>query len=98
MYIYTHERPFWGLPEERNPNRLAETSSLVLLKKPKMEGEEDFNGFTAGGENGETQSEREEQEQVLVALIEHRTKEVEKNQWRLAHYKAEVVTIGSDFF
>lgn len=52
------------------------------LKKQKVEKEEDKE------EEGEMSL--EEQEQALVALIEHRSKEVDHLKKRLLHYKTEV--------
>lgn len=40
--------------------------------------------------NGDDKSDMEEQEEALVALIEHRTKEVNHLRMRLAYYESEV--------
>ncbi|CAK9177496.1 unnamed protein product [Ilex paraguariensis] len=59
------------------------------LKKPKMEREEESNG-EADNENGEEKLMWEEREEALVALIEHRTKEVEHLRQRLSYYKSQL--------
>lgn len=60
------------------------------LKKPKVEEEE----------NGEEVEEttREEQEEAFLALIEHRTREVEHLRKRVAYYQSEVVHRFSSHF
>lgn len=51
-----------------------------------MEGEEVEEEYKEKNGNGCSDSEWEEQQQIIVALIPHRTKQVEKNLWRLNHY------------
>lgn len=41
-------------------------------------------------ENGESSTSREEQEEALVALIEHRTREVQHLQNRISYYQSQV--------
>ncbi|OAY78642.1 hypothetical protein ACMD2_07200 [Ananas comosus] len=63
-----------------------------LLKKPKLEepsAAEDGGGGGGGGGAGDGESERE-QEEALVALIEHRTKEVQHLKQKLAYYKSQL--------
>ncbi|KAM7480213.1 hypothetical protein LguiA_028426 [Lonicera macranthoides] len=73
----------------------------VLLKKPKIEKEEggsNSNEVEAkatttednNGGGGGAQYDREEQEEALVALIEHRTKEVENLRQRMTYYQTQV--------
>ncbi|CAA0811298.1 transducin family protein / WD-40 repeat family protein [Striga hermonthica] len=66
-----------------------------LLKKPKIEPEEeeqDDDGFPEEESNEEKLGEqiRNEQEEALVALIEHRTKEVEHLRQRISYYKSQL--------
>ncbi|OIT36442.1 PREDICTED: uncharacterized protein LOC109242052 [Nicotiana attenuata] len=53
-----------------------------VLKKPKIETEEDK-------ANGIEEENKKEQEEALVALIEHRTKEVEHLRQRLSYYTSQ---------
>ncbi|KAL6996833.1 hypothetical protein U1Q18_006962 [Sarracenia purpurea var. burkii] len=73
-------------------------NSLPVLKKPKVEeGEEPDGGMARVGdhhENGIAENsdgnEEEEEEEVLVALYEHRMKELEHLRRRVAYYKSEL--------
>lgn len=57
-----------------------------LVRKPNSMSEEENGG---GGEEEATS--REEQEEALVALIDHRTREVEHLKTRISYYKSQVV-------
>ena len=48
--------------------------------------------------NGEDENSRAEQEEALVALIEHRTKEVEHLRQRISYYKSQVLPPFPHFF
>ncbi|XP_057970290.1 uncharacterized protein LOC131159420 isoform X2 [Malania oleifera] len=71
-----------------------------VLKKPKLEeslllvdDSTDINGGGSGGGGGggdDLSSNREEQEEALVALVEHRTNEVEHLRRRVAYYHSEL--------
>lgn len=63
--------------------------SAVVLKKPKQEDEGEENR----GGGGEEENSREEQEEALVALIEHRTKEVQQLWNRVSYYKSQVASV-----
>ena len=65
----------------------------LVLKKPKAEErEEEADGEVS--ENGTAENiSISEQEEALVALIEHRTKEVEHLRKRIDYYKSQVVYI-----
>lgn len=55
-----------------------------------MKSEEDSDSFSAGDENVEAQIDKDREEQALLLLIEHRTKEVERNTSRVWHFANEV--------
>lgn len=59
--------------------------SELIVKKPKQEEEEEENG----GCNS-----KDEQEEALVALIEHRTKEVQHLRQRISYYKSQVLSLS----
>ncbi|KAK3006019.1 hypothetical protein RJ639_016101 [Escallonia herrerae] len=61
-------------------------SETPVLKRPRIES----NGEVAMAEENGAQQDREEQEEALVALIEHRAKEVEHLRKRMAYYKSEL--------
>lgn len=63
-----------------------------LPKKPKTETIEEEEVGTPADENGRAQDDnsRKEQEEALVALIEHRTKEVEHLRNRISYYQSQV--------
>lgn len=69
-------------------------SGYPLLKKPKTEPEETEEEEEDPEEeknDGEMEEQiRNEQEEALVALIEHRTKEVEHLRQRITYYKSQV--------
>lgn len=64
--------------------------SELIVKKPKQEEEEEE-------ENGGCNS-KDEQEEALVALIEHRTKEVQHLRQRISYYKSQVLSLSFLFF
>ncbi|XP_020548263.1 U5 small nuclear ribonucleoprotein 40 kDa protein [Sesamum indicum] len=68
-------------------------SGYPLLKKPKIEIEENEEEEEEPEENDDEKMEeqiRNEQEEALVALIEHRTKEVEHLRQRITYYKSQL--------
>lgn len=74
-------------------------SAHQFLKKPKVEPDVENGGGSIGGEAnndgrdtpGDTNDEsRSEQEEALVALIQHRTKEVHDLRLRISYYKSQV--------
>lgn len=71
---------------------MEEMNAPPVLKKPKTERREDSNGggvaMAMADDNGDS---RDDQEEALMALIEHRTKEVEHLRKRIAYYQAQVV-------
>ncbi|XP_038685076.1 uncharacterized protein LOC119985003 [Tripterygium wilfordii] len=73
------------------------SSPSPILKKPKTEDNDDYEGYELkqrtmigkdGEENGSVNV--QEQEEALVALIEHRTREVEHLKRRVSYYKSEL--------
>ncbi|GMQ09505.1 hypothetical protein CsSME_00052859 [Camellia sinensis var. sinensis] len=69
-------------------------STPPVLKKPKAEEREELDGEVAivSDKNGTANSSsfRDEQEEAMVALIEHRTKEVEHLRQRISYYKSQL--------
>lgn len=70
-----------------------------LLKKPKLEEPSDINGDESGRERGDggigggggnDPDALQEQEEALVALIEHRSKEYEHLKQKVAYFKSQV--------
>lgn len=64
-----------------------------FLKKPKTEPQETEQQLEEE-ENNDVENEEQiriEQEEAMVALIEHRTKEVEHLRQRITYYKAQVL-------
>lgn len=61
-----------------------------IEKKVKIEKEEEVNGME--------EQNRMEQEEALVALIEHRTKEVEHLRQRITYYKSQVFLFSTSAF
>lgn len=53
-------------------------------KKTKLNFDEEF------GNSDDVKTDIEEREQVLLVLIEHHTKDVERNKWRLSYFTSEV--------
>lgn len=47
----------------------------------------------ASNHTGDEKTDREEQEEALIALIEHRAKEVDHLRTRVAYYKSEVLLL-----
>lgn len=68
------------------------SGASTILKKPKVEEEEEANGNHNNNKEDENTSDtsRQEQEEALLALIEHRTKEVEHLKYRISYYKTQV--------
>ncbi|GER54201.1 transducin/WD40 repeat-like superfamily protein [Striga asiatica] len=93
-----------GAEKEESPSITFESNNMSgyrpLLKKPKIEPEEEDpekeeqedDGFPEEESNEEKLGEqiRNEQEEALVALIEHRTKEVEHLRQRINYYKSQL--------
>lgn len=76
------------------------TMASPILKKHKAEQANDNNDEVVGKTNSmikqeepkeEEESNREEQEMALVALIEHRTREVEHLKHRISYYTTQVL-------
>ncbi|KAL7161951.1 hypothetical protein ACSBR2_042431 [Camellia fascicularis] len=69
-------------------------STPPVLKKPKAEEREELDGEVAivSDKNGTANSSsfRDEQEEAMVALIDHRTKEVEHLRQRISYYKSQL--------
>lgn len=82
-----------------NPNG----SSYQAPKKPKIETideeeeEERSNNGNREQNDDEEQTTRKEQEEAFVALIEHRTKEVEHLRNRISYYKTQVFCLLLSF-
>lgn len=81
------------------------SGSIPVLKKPKLEVTEDeeeeeeqaINGNRREEEEGgndDEQTTRQEQEEALLALTEHRAKEVEHLRNRITYYKSQVFTLS----
>ncbi|CAI9113745.1 OLC1v1014412C1 [Oldenlandia corymbosa var. corymbosa] len=72
------------------------SGSTPVLKKPKLEVTEEEDGETRNGNcreedgNDEERTTRQEQEEALVALIEHRAKEVEHLRNRITYYQSQL--------
>ncbi|XP_021905604.1 protein tipD isoform X1 [Carica papaya] len=68
------------------------SGASTILKKPKVEEEEEANGNHNNNKEDENTSDtsRQEQEEALLALIEHRTKEVEHLKYRISYYKTQL--------
>lgn len=75
-----------------------------LLKKPKIEPQETAQKLGQDEEDEENNDEemkeriRNEQEEAIVALIEHRTREVDHLRQRITYYNAQVFLCSSNFF
>ncbi|CAL1405639.1 unnamed protein product [Linum trigynum] len=63
---------------------------IPILKKPKVEQAEEGSRGGGGGEVGDEETTVEEQESALVALIEHRTHEVEHLRKRIYYYTSQL--------
>ncbi|XP_019169816.1 PREDICTED: uncharacterized protein LOC109165486 [Ipomoea nil] len=76
-------------------------SAHPFLKKPKVEPDEENGGGSIGGEakndgkdvpaDDTNDQSRSEQEEALVALVEHRTKEVHDLRQRISYYKSQLI-------
>lgn len=71
--------------KKREKNHI-DMNSLPRKKAKMTAGQE----FEDSDDNGDVKTEIDDQEQTLLSLIEHRTKEVERMKWRVLHYTAEV--------
>lgn len=74
------------LRERTHPTQHNTIDSFRFFKNPKVRGDV---RMEPNEENGGSTS-REEQEEALVALIEHRTHEVKNLRHRIAYYKTQV--------
>lgn len=74
-----------GYCSSETTNTRTQTQRGMNAKKPKVEVDDRI----TEEDNGEINS-RDEQEEALVALIEHRTKEVEHIRRRIAYYQSQV--------
>ena len=65
-----------------------------MKTEPRMSDEKSAENFSDDSGDRKTGDERE---QALLALIKYRTEEVERNQWRVNHYTAEVLSCLDSF-
>ncbi|CAI0446758.1 unnamed protein product [Linum tenue] len=73
---------------------------IPILKKPKVEQGEEVSGGGGRGGGGEVDDEEttvEEQESAFVALIEHRTREVEHLRKRIDYYTSKANSVQLAF-
>ncbi|XP_075660400.1 uncharacterized protein LOC142630305 [Castanea sativa] len=75
--------------QQHQQQKLVSSSSTAttITKSNNMDNDDNNNNSNSNSENGVS---REEQEEALVALIEHRTKEVVTNKQRIAYYKSQL--------
>ena len=88
---------FFHLPSTARRRRRTNTNTQkqreMNARKPKVEVDDRITTEEDGDENS-----RDEQEEALVALIEHRTKEVEHIRKRITYYQSQVSSFFSLLF
>lgn len=76
--------------QQQQQQKLVSSSSTATTTTTKSNNmDDDDKNDNNNSDNGVS---REEQEEALVALIEHRTKEVLTNKQRIAYYKSQVLS------
>ena len=76
----------------------SSTTTTTTTKSSNMDDDDKNNNDNNSNNNSDNGVSREEQEEALVALIEHRTKEVLTNKQRIAYYKSQVLSFFILFF
>lgn len=76
--------------QQQQQKLVSSSSTATTTKSINMDDDDKNNNDNNSNNNSDNGVSREEQEEALVALIEHRTKEVLTNKQRIAYYKSQL--------